>query len=81
MAKKTKQPDFEQSLADLETIVNNMEKGDMSLEESLQAFENGINLTQSCQKSLKEAEQKVEILMKKSGSKNFEPFEEDEGGE
>jgi len=79
--KKTKQPDFEQSLTELESIVNNMEKGDMSLEASLKAFENGIKLTQSCQASLKKAEQKVEILMKNSGSKNFKPFDEDEDSE
>jgi len=78
VAKKTKQNDFEQSLTDLEKIVDSMEKGDMSLEESLKAFEQGINLTNSCQKSLQDAEQKVEILMKKSGDNNFKPFNVDE---
>ncbi|NOX42916.1 MAG: exodeoxyribonuclease VII small subunit [Gammaproteobacteria bacterium] len=74
MAKKSKQPDFEQSLQELETIVENMEKGDMSLEDSLKAFEQGINLTHFCQKSLKDAEQKVEILINKSGDNNFKKF-------
>ena len=76
MAKKSNKPDFEQSLETLEKIVEEMESGDMSLEDSLKAFEDGIKLTSSCQKSLKEAEHKVEILMKKSGSDNFKPFDE-----
>ena len=77
MAKKssTKQPDFESALAELETLVETMEKGDLSLEESLKLFERGITLTRGCQESLKEAEQKVQILL----SKNSEPeaFEND----
>lgn len=77
MAKKTKQPDFEHAMEQLESIVEDMEKGDMSLEASLQAFEKGINLTHTCQKSLKEAEQKVEILVKKSDSGNFKSFNEE----
>lgn len=78
MAKKSKQTDFEQSLKELESIVDSMEKGEMSLEDSLKAFEQGINLTHSCQKSLKDAEQKVEILMKKNGDNNFKKFTVDE---
>lgn len=77
MAKKssTKQPDFEAALAELESLVSTMEQGDLSLEESLKLFERGITLTRGCQESLKEAEQKVEILLNKSGEP--EPFEED----
>lgn len=60
-------PDFEKSLAELEEIVAGMERGDLSLEESLKQFERGIALTRSCQKALQQAEQKVEILLKKSG--------------
>jgi exodeoxyribonuclease VII small subunit len=77
MAKKssTKQPDFESALAELETLVSNMEQGDLSLEESLKLFERGIVLTRGCQESLKEAEQKVQILLSKSGEP--EPFEND----
>lgn len=78
MAKKSKQPDFEQSLETLEKIVEEMEKGDMSLEDSLKAFEDGVKLTSACQQSLKEAEQKVEILIKKTGDNNFKSFEENE---
>jgi len=69
MAKKssTKQPDFESALAELETLVETLEQGDLSLEESLKLFERGIVLTRGCQESLKEAEQKVQILLNKSG--------------
>ena len=47
----------------------------MSLEDTLKHFERGISLTRSCQQALKDAEQKVEILMKKSGNAELEPFE------
>lgn len=58
-----KKQNFETSLSELETLVETMEDGDISLEESLKLFEQGITLTHSCQQALKEAEQKVEILM------------------
>ena len=53
-------------MRDLEEIVERLEHGDLPLEESLAAFERGVMLTRSCQAALKEAEQKVEILLKKS---------------
>lgn len=71
--KSTKQPDFESALAELETLVETMEAGDLSLEESLKQFERGISLTRGCQASLQEAEQKVQILLNKTGAP--EPFE------
>lgn len=74
----TPTPDFEQSLAELETIVEKLEQGDLSLDESLQYFERGVQLTRVCQAALKQAEQKVEILMRKSGhADDFEaqPFD------
>lgn len=64
MASK-KKVDFEKSLADLEALVNAMEKGNLSLEDSLKAFEEGVKLSRDCQFALKEAEQKVEILLGK----------------
>jgi len=70
--------DFETSMRDLETIVERLEKGDLSLEESLAAFERGVLLTRSCQAALKEAEQKVEILLKKSGESVVENFTPDD---
>jgi len=70
--------DFETSMRDLETIVERLEKGDLSLEESLAAFERGVLLTRSCQAALKEAEQKVEILLKKSGESVVDNFTADD---
>ena len=65
--KKQKTPDFETELEELETLVKRMENGESSLEDSLKDFERGIELTHSCQTALAEAEQKVEILLKKDG--------------
>lgn len=59
--------DFEKALADLETLVSSMEEGELSLEESLKAFEKGIKLTRDCQTALKTAEQKVQILINEHG--------------
>ncbi|MEX1197734.1 MAG: exodeoxyribonuclease VII small subunit [Pseudohongiellaceae bacterium] len=56
-------PDFEASLEQLETLVNAMEDGELSLEESLEAFEKGIRLTRECQQALQKAEQKVQYLL------------------
>ena len=55
-------------MAELESLVERLEAGDLPLEESLQAFERGVALTRSCQGALKDAEQKVEVLLKKAGS-------------
>lgn len=65
---------FEESLGELEQLVNRLERGDISLEESLQSFERGVNLTRTCQKALQEAEQKVQILIEKNGSPILESF-------
>lgn len=58
---------FEASLAKLESLVTRMEKGDMSLEESLKAFEEGVKLTRLCQETLGSAQQKVQLLMSQQG--------------
>jgi len=77
MAKPDKQtPDFESALKELEGIVERMESGELSLEQSLQEFERGIELSRICQSSLQQAEQKVEQLLKKHGELVIEPFEE-----
>ena len=60
--------DFEAALAELEGIVEALEQGDLSLDESLQRFERGVQLTRACQTALKNAEQKVEILLRKTGT-------------
>jgi exodeoxyribonuclease VII small subunit len=76
-AEQTAASDFERSLAELEAIVEKLEQGDLSLDESLRHFERGVQLTRVCQSALKQAEQKVEILLRKSGaSEQFEaaPF-------
>jgi len=70
--------DFETAMRDLEELVERLEQGDLPLEESLAAFERGVMLTRSCQTALKEAEQKVEILLKKAGEPSVEDFDADE---
>ena len=74
MAKKNTPVPFEKSLKELEELVDHLEKGDIPLEESLKSFERGIQLTRACQKALKEAEQKVEILLKDNGDDALKPF-------
>ena len=64
---KDKAFDFEKALEELEELVTAMEEGDLSLEDSLKAFEKGIKLTRDCQSALKAAEQKVQILINESG--------------
>lgn len=75
MAARKKSIDFEKKLNQLEVLVGEMEKGALSLEDSLKAFEDGIKITRECQQALKDAELKVEILTK--GSNQPEPFEPD----
>ena len=71
--KKTDSFNFEQALENLEELVTAMEEGELSLEESLQAFEKGIKLTRECQSALKKAEQKVQVLINEDGdTKEFE---------
>lgn len=74
MPKKTNSINFEKTLAELEQLVQTMEKGDLSLEESLKHFERGIVLTKTCQQALSEAEQKVSILLGKEGNSELEDF-------
>ena len=69
---------FEASLEELEKIVERMESGDQSLEESLKDFERGVTLTKACQSMLKNAEQKVEKLVKEHGELKTEPLSEDD---
>jgi exodeoxyribonuclease VII small subunit len=76
--KRQESPAFEKSLQELEALVVKMEQGNLSLEESLQHFERGIQLTRTCQQALKEAEQKVEILLKKTGQDDIVPFSSDD---
>lgn len=79
MAKRSnKNPDFETALAELEELVETLEQGDISLDESLKQFERGVQLTRSCQQALQEAEQKVQVLMEKDGKQTLEAFDCDD---
>jgi exodeoxyribonuclease VII small subunit len=68
-------PKFEECLQRLEKIVQELEKGDVPLEQSLTLFEEGMQLSSSCRKELEQAEGKVDILLKKNGKLQAEPFE------
>lgn len=71
--KTTTKPDFETALAELEALVEKMEQGDLSLEDSMQQYERGVALSQQCQTLLETAEQKVQILTKDNQLKAFDP--------
>ena len=75
MARKKAAIDFEQSLADLQVLVERLENGELSLEDSLTAFEQGISLTRDCQAALTLAEQKVQVLLERDGELKAEPFD------
>ena len=70
--------DFEGALKELEALVERMEQGDLSLEESLKHFERGIQLTRTCQQALKQAEQKVQMLTEKDGRPEIVPFDSED---
>ncbi len=69
--------DFEKSLSELEKIVRRMEQGDQSLDDTLQDFERGMQLSELCRKGLDEAQQKVEMLVKKHGDYRLEMIDSD----
>ena len=62
-----KKINLEKSLTDLETLVEELESGDLPLDKAMKKFEEGIKLTRGCQTALKDAEQKVEVLLKSAG--------------
>jgi len=66
---------LEKSLEELEALVARLEGGDLPLEQALKEFERGVRLTRQCQTALQEAEQKVEILLKKTETAEPQPFE------
>jgi exodeoxyribonuclease VII small subunit len=71
---ESKTLDFEQALAELEALVEHLERGDLPLDEALKTFERGVELTRHCQGSLRAAQQRVEILLKRNGQVEPEPF-------
>ena len=76
MARK-KSANFEEALEELEALVEQMEDGELSLEESLAAFEKGVRLARECQGALKQAEQRVQILLQQNGEEQLAPFADD----
>ena len=74
MTTRSKAPDFEKDLAELESLVTRLERGDLPLDDALKTFERGVALTRQCQAALKSAQQKVEILLTRSGQTEIAPF-------
>jgi exodeoxyribonuclease VII small subunit len=68
-------PKFEECLQKLESIVDELEKGNVPLEQALKLFEQGIELSNTCRKELEEAEGRVEILLRQNGKLQAESFE------
>ena len=74
-------PKFEECLERLEKIVGELERGDVSLDQALQLFDEGMKLSGSCRKELEEAEGRVEILLKRNGKLQAEPYPPVNSGE
>lgn len=75
MVAKRKKLDYEAAVKELEELVERLEQGDISLEESLKLYERGVLLTRDCQESLQAAEQKVQMLLQQSGQTNLVDFD------
>ena len=78
MARKKQGAGFEAALEELEGLVERMEEGELSLEESLKTYERGIELSRACQKSLDAAEQRIRILSEKDGEAEAQSFQPDD---
>ena len=76
---ESKPPTFESCLDQLEKVVKELEAGDLQLERSLELFERGMALSETCRKQLEEAETRVELLIRKDGKLQPEPFRPDKG--
>ena len=70
---------FESCLDQLEKVVKELETGDLQLERSLELFEKGMALSETCRKQLEEAETRIELLIRKDGKVQAEPFRPDKG--
>lgn len=80
-AKKSPEPSFEDALKRLEEVLESLEHGNLDLEKSVQAFEEGVKLVRFCHGKLDEVEHRVELLLKDEAGRFFtRPFPEDEGG-
>jgi exodeoxyribonuclease VII small subunit len=80
MARK-KPVNFEAALEELEELVERMEDGDLSLEESLAAFEKGVRIARDCQDALKQAEQRVQVLLADAGEERLQDFATDDAAD
>lgn len=76
--KKQSAAPFEESLAELEGVVKELEKPDVPLEKALELFERGVTLSEACKKQLADAETRIEILIKKGQKVEAEPFGEED---
>ncbi|MAE35534.1 MULTISPECIES: exodeoxyribonuclease VII small subunit [Thalassolituus] len=81
MSEKSSSFGFESALSELEALVTRMESGELTLEDSLEAFEKGIGLTRQCQQALTAAEQRVQLLMERNGQSDAQPFQGGDAGE
>ncbi|PHS68551.1 MAG: exodeoxyribonuclease VII small subunit [Methylophaga sp.] len=72
---KRKKLDYEAAVTELESLVERLEQGDISLEESLKLYESGVLLTRDCQDALQAAEQKVQMLLQQSGQSTLVDFD------
>lgn len=76
----TEQLNFETALEELETLVEQLERGELTLEQSLERFERGVQLTRRCQQALQQAEQRVMALTQPGTAAPLTPFESDPAG-
>ena len=79
-AAESQPPAFETALAELEKLVEQMERGDVSLEESLRMFERGVELARHCQTALRDAEAKIQVLMERDGQQVLDDLVSDDQG-
>lgn len=77
MVAKRKKLDYEAAVAELESLVEQLERGDITLEESLKLYERGVLLTRDCQEALQAADQKVQMLVKQAGNTTLVDFDSD----
>ena len=79
MTAKKKYKDYESALERLEEITAQLESGELSLEESIDLYTEGMEISKFCDTKLKEAEKKIKIIIEKDGKMNEEEFERDSG--
>ncbi|MDT8310351.1 MAG: exodeoxyribonuclease VII small subunit [Methylophaga sp.] len=77
MVAKRKKLDYEAAVAELESLVEQLERGDITLEQSLKLYERGVLLTRDCQEALQAADQKVQMLVKQAGNPKLVDFDSD----